>query len=140
MSTQARPSEVAWPTTRVCPDGAAWRSDEGSGSVLTLAVAAVVVVIAAVLGLLAQATAAHAHAQLVADLSALAAAHEAQRAAFGIPGAADPCGRARDVAVHNGGTLARCSEPRPGEVAVDATVATPLGVAHAAARAGPRPP
>ncbi|MBN9374638.1 MAG: hypothetical protein J0I40_04435 [Cellulomonas sp.] len=119
---------------------AGWRSDGGAGSVLTLAVGAVVVVLAVALGLLVQATGAHARAQLVADLSALAAAQQAQRAAFGIPGVGDPCGRARDVAVHNGGTLAHCSEPRPGQVAVDAVVTTPLGAAHVTARAGPRPP
>ena len=119
---------------------ALWRSDEGAGSVLTLAVGAVVVVLAVALGLLVRATGAHARAQLVADLSALAAAREAQRAAFGIPGAGDPCAKARDAAAHNGGTLSRCSEPRPGQVAVDAMVTTPLGAAHAAALAGPRPP
>ena len=116
------------------------RSDEGSGSVLTLAVAAVLVVLAVGLGLHVQATIAHTRAQLVADLSALAAAREAQRAAFGEPGAVDPCARAGEVAAHNGGVVVRCGAGAGGRVAIEATVAVPLGTARAHALAGPRPP
>ena len=117
-----------------------WRSDEGSGSVLTLAVAGVLVVLAVALGLCVQATVAHARAQLVADLSALAAAREVQRAAFGIPGAADPCTHAADVAAHDGGRLTTCEELPGGRVRVTAVVDTSLGDAHATALAGTRPP
>ena len=119
---------------------AGWRSDEGSGSVLTLAVAGVLVVLATALGLHIQATVAHARAQAVADLSALAAAREAQRKSFGEPGTAEPCARAAEVAIHNGGLVVRCAERTAGRVAVDATVSTPLGTARAEALAGPRPP
>lgn len=117
-----------------------WRSDEGAGSVLTLAVVAVLVVLAGTLGLYVQATVAHARAQLVADLSALSAARESQRAAFGEPGATDPCVRAAQVATHNGGRLTRCTRLAAGRVAVDATMSTPLGATRATALAGPRPP
>lgn len=121
-------------------DRAYGRPDEGSGSVLTLAVAGTLVVLAVALGLLVQATVARARAQLVADLSALAAAREVQRASFGEPGAEQPCTRAAAVATHNGGVVVRCAESTGGKVAVDVTVPTPTGVARASARAGPRPP
>jgi secretion/DNA translocation related TadE-like protein len=117
-----------------------WRSDDGSGSVLTLAVASVVIVLAAALALMLQATVAHARAQSVADLSALAAARAAQRTAFGdLPDPA-PCARAADVAAHNGGRVTACSELAAGRVRVDVAVRTPLGDARATARAGPRSP
>ena len=129
----ARRASAVSPRRRVC-----WRSDDGSGSILTLAVAGVVVVLAAALGLDVQATVARTRAQSVADLSALAAARQAQRAAFAAPGAVDPCGRAGEVAAHNGGTVVRCTERTGGEVAVEAAVSTPLGTAHATALAGAR--
>lgn len=115
-----------------------WRSDEGSGSVLTLAVAGVLVVLAVALGLCIQAAVAHARAQLVADLSALAAAREVQRVSFGVPGVADPCALAADVAGHDGGHLATCEELTGGRVRVTAVVETPLGAVHTSALAGPR--
>jgi secretion/DNA translocation related TadE-like protein len=114
-----------------------WRSDEGSGSVLTLAIAAVVVVLGAALAVQIQATVAHARAQAVADLSALAAAGTAQRAAFGEPVAADPCTLAAAVAAHNGGRLLTCEERDAGRVRVEAVVPTPVGSARAEALAGP---
>ena len=95
---------------------------------------------AVALGLCVQATVAHARAQLVADLSALAAAREVQRAAFGVPGAADPCTRAADVAAHDGGRLTTCDELTGGRARVTAVVETPLGAARATALAGVRPP
>lgn len=134
MSRRARRSDP------VGGRSATWRSDEGSGSVLTLAVAAVVVVLAAALGLCLQATVARARAQSVADLSALAAAREAQRAAFGEPSVPDPCGRAAEVARHNGGRMTACTELPAGVVGVDVAVPMSLGDARATARAGPRPP
>jgi len=115
-----------------------WRSDEGSGSVLTLAVAAVVLVLAAGIGLQIQATVAHARAQTVADLSALAAAREAQRAAFGEPAAVDPCARAAEVAAHNGGAVVSCGVRAGGDVVIEVAVAASVGTARAIARAGTR--
>ena len=114
------------------------RSDEGAGSVLTLAVAAVVLVLAAGIGLQIQAIVARARAQSVADLSALAAAREAQRSAFGEPGVADPCARATDVAAHNGGVVVSCSVRAGGEVVIEVAVAASVGTARAIARAGTR--
>ena len=114
-----------------------WRSDRGSGSVLTLAIAAVVLVLAAGMGLQIQATVAHARAQTVADLAALAAAGQVQRAAFGEPDSREPCTRAAEVAAHNGGRLASCREASGGRVRIEALVATPLGEARASALAGP---
>jgi len=116
-----------------------WRSDRGSGSVLTLAAACVVVVLAAALGLLAQAAQVRARAQSVADLSALSAAREAQRAAFGDPDAVEPCGRAGAVATHNGGRVAACTLLAAGRVRIEAVVAAPVGEAEASALAGPSP-
>lgn len=106
---------------------------------LVLAVAGVLVVLAVALGLCIRATVAHARAQAVADLSALAAAREGQRLAVGEPGV-DPCARATEVAVHNGGVVERCVEEPFGRVAVDAAVSTSLGAARGSALAGPRPP
>lgn len=117
-----------------------WRSDEGSASVLMLAVAATLVVLAVALGLLAQATVGRARAQSVADLSAIAAARAAQRSSVvGVAGA-EPCGLAAQVARHNGGTLTGCAESDGATVTVTATVPTPVGPARATARAAPRPP
>lgn len=114
------------------------RSDEGSGSVLALAVAGALVVLAVALGLVVQATVARARAQSVADLSALAAAREAQRAAFGEPGAVDPCVRAGEVAIRNGGRVAACEESGVGVVRVGVVVRAAVGEARARSRAGPR--
>jgi hypothetical protein len=108
--------------------------------VLTLAVAGVLVVLALALGLVVQATVAHARAQAVADLAALAGARDAQRAAFGSPSGVGPCGRAAQVATHNGGFVERCAEGAQGRVSVDAAVTGSVGTAHASAVAGPRPP
>jgi secretion/DNA translocation related TadE-like protein len=106
--------------------------------VLTLAVAAVLVVLATALGLLVQATVVRAHAQVVADLSALAAARSAQGAAFVEPVRAQPCARATEVAAHNGGIVMRCELRGAGVVAVEAAVTAPIGTARASAVAGPR--
>jgi secretion/DNA translocation related TadE-like protein len=100
----------------------------------------VVIVLAAALALMLQATVAHARAQSVADLAALAAARTEQRVAFGDPSAPEPCARAAEVAAHNGGRVTACSRLAAGRVRVDVAVPTPLGDARAAARAGPRSP
>ena len=113
------------------------RSDRGSGTVLTLAVAGAVLVLAVGLALLVQAVAAHARAQSVADLSALAAARQLQRATFGVPGSVDACTLAGEVAAHDGGRLSACQELPRGRVRVEALVRTSVGVARAAALAGP---
>lgn len=121
------------------------RCDEGSGTVLVLAVVAVVMVLAGLVAALASAQGARARAQTAADLAALAGA---QRVATpgGIPldaGAvdgADPCATARDVAARNGAGLRSCTAGVDGVVEV--TVAGRGGVmqgpaATASARAGP---
>ena len=117
--------------------GGRWRSNQGSGSVLTLAIAAVVLALAAALALQIQATVARARAQTIADLSALAGARAAQRAAFGEAGTSEPCARAAEVAAHNGGRLVSCAERDAARLQVEAVVATSLGEARAGALAGP---
>lgn len=112
-------------------------SDEGSGSVLTLAVAATLVVLAVALGLLSQATVVRAKAQAVADLSAIAAAQAAQRAVF-VGTGAEPCDRAAEVAKRNGGAITACDEGTAAVVAVTVEVHAGVGAVRAAARAGPR--
>lgn len=117
-----------------CP----WRSDQGSGSVLVLAVAGVLVVLAVALSLLAQATVARTRAQAVADLAAIGGARAAQAATLTGDTAVDACARARQVAAHNGGRLLACDEATGGVVSVGAAVATVVGDARGTARAGPR--
>ena len=109
--------------------------ERGSATVLTLAVGCVALVAAMVLAGAAQAYAAGARAQGIADLAALAGAAHAVR---GEPG----CAAARVVADRNGAQLLDC-EPAPGgflRVRVRTTAAVVLlggGRADAEARAGP---
>lgn len=114
--------------------------DRGAASVLVLTVAVALVTLAAALGLLVQGAVGRARAQSAADLTALAAARAAQRAAFEVPGARDPCAVAADVAVHGGGRLVSCDEGAGAVVRVDVAVDRGPVAFRATARAGPRPP
>lgn len=109
-----------------------------------VAVVAVVLVLAAGIGVLVRAQAARTGAQTAADLAALAAASSVAAP----PGVLldDPdsrpeavCGLADQVARRNGGTLERCEVRAGGVVQVTVTRGTPVGLATAMARAGPRP-
>jgi secretion/DNA translocation related TadE-like protein len=117
--------------------------DEGSGTVLVVALVAVVVVLAGLLGAVVSGQSASARGRAAADLAALGAA--ARIAAP--PGivldeaaieAADPCGTARKVAERNGTGLSACTVVGDGVVEVRVTVRTSVGPAVVSARAGPR--
>lgn len=122
------------------------RGDEGSGTVLVIALLAVAVVLAAALGTLGRAQVARGRAQAAADLSALAAAE-----AVAVPPgvwvtpealeAADPCGRAGATAERNGARVASCTAEPDGVVSVTVAVEGGRGLfsltATARARAGP---
>lgn len=119
--------------------------DEGSGTVLMLAVVAVVMVLAGLLGVLASAQGARVRAQTAADLAALAGAQRIATPSH-IPldtaavVAVDPCATARDVAARNGADLRSCAADADGVVEVTVTcrpggVVTTAG--KASARAGP---
>lgn len=120
--------------------------DEGSGTVLVIALLAVAVVLAAALGTLGRAQVVRGRAQAAADLAALAAA-EAVAVPPGVHvspealQAADPCGRARTTAERNGARLTSCSAEPDGVVSVTVSVdggRGPLALtATARARAGP---
>lgn len=116
--------------------------DRGSGTVLVLGLIAVVGVLAGLLGLVVGAQSARAHAQVTADLAALAAAGSIAAPTGMVVSddavsAADPCGQARAVAARNTGTIAACTVLPRGVVQVRVEVPVALGTAHAEARAGP---
>ncbi len=80
------------------PPGSQWRSEQGSATILTIALASIILG-AGVVGLtLVQAHLASAHAQTAADLAALA----------GASASSDPCRRAEAIAAANGVTLTDC--------------------------------
>lgn len=120
--------------------------DEGSGTVLVIALLAVALVLAAAVGTLGGAQVARGRAQAAADLAALAAADvvavppgvSATAAALR---AADPCARAVVTAERNGARVTSCVPGPGGVVAVTVTVdagSGPLATTAAArARAGP---
>lgn len=122
------------------------RGDEGSGTVLVVALLAVAVVLAAALGTLGRAQVARGRAQAAADLAALAAAG-AVAVPPGVPvapaaiEAADPCGRAVATAERNGARVTSCAAGADGVVSVRVSVdggRGPLALtATARARAGP---
>ena len=117
----------SWPTGR----GGGTR-DDGSGTVLLLALVAVALLVAAMLGLLASAQLARGRAQSAADLGALAGAASMLA---GRPG--DPCTAATEVVRRNGGRLASCVDEGGGVLTVRVVVASRTGSATASARAGP---
>jgi secretion/DNA translocation related TadE-like protein len=113
-----------------CPAG-----EQGSATLLVLALSTVVVLIGAVLASLGAVAVARHRAASVADLAALAAASRV------LDGPGPACDAARSVAASSGGTLTECR--LAGAIAeVTAQVRPPgrlghLGSATARARAGP---
>lgn len=121
--------------------------DEGSGTVLVIALLAVALVLAAAIGTLGGAQVARGRAQVAADLAALAAADvvalppgvtvtaEALRVA-------DPCARAVTVAERNAAKVTSCVADPGGVVTVTVAVDGGRGpfalTATARARAGPQ--
>ena len=93
------------------------RGDQGSGTVLLLALVAVALVVAAVLGLLASAQLARGRAQSAADLGALAGA---AGLLAGHPG--DPCATVAEVVRRNGGRLSSCTDEGAGVLTVRVVV------------------
>ncbi|KQS99403.1 Rv3654c family TadE-like protein [Cellulomonas sp. Leaf395] len=108
------------------------RGEEGSGTVLLLALIAVALVVAGLLGLLASAQLARGRAQTAADLGALAGA---SGLLAGQPG--DPCATVAEVVRLNRGRLSSCTDAGGGVVTVRVVVAAATGSATASARAGP---
>lgn len=109
--------------------------DEGSGTVLTLAILGVVTVVGLAVAGVAAAASARAVAQSAADLAALAGADSLLLTGGQEPAGA--CDRAREVAERNGAALEECA-PEPGSVVVvRVSRGTAIGPARAAARAGP---
>lgn len=114
----------------------AGRRDDGSATVLVLALVAVAGVLLLSLGLLAGSQAGRAAAQTAADLGALAAADAVAS------GRADPCAVAAIVAQRNNAQLSSCVIDSLGVVRVGAANPTRfagrnVGTAKATARAGP---
>ena len=106
--------------------------DQGSGTVLLLALVAVTLVVAGLLGLLGSAQLGRGRAQTAADLGALAGA---ARLLAGQPG--DPCPTAAEVVRRNGARLSSCTDEGAGVVTVRVAVRGSAGSATASARAGP---
>lgn len=106
--------------------------DQGSGTVLLLALVAVALVVAAMLGLLASAQLGRGRAQTAADLGALAGA---ARLLTGQPG--DPCATVAEVVRRNRARLSSCTDEGAGVVTVRVVVRGAAGAATASARAGP---
>lgn len=118
------------------------QSDAGSGTVLAIGLVAAIAVLAIALGAVGGVLIARSRAQTAADLAALSAA-----SAVSVPPgvslagdaelAADPCGRADEVAVRNAGRLTGCSVGPLGVVTVTVRVPHRLVPATARAVAGP---
>ena len=116
-------------------------SEEGSGTVLALAIIAALLVLTVVIAGLIGVVSANRRASAAADLSALAAADAYRRLTEG-----DPCKVAAELAERHGAHLESCTFPdRPEtvEVTVAVPVAGPMGVlgpARVRARAGAEHP
>ncbi len=123
----------------ICP--AEERSEEGSGTVLALAIIAALLVLTVVIAGLIGVVSANRRASAAADLSALAAADAYRGLTEG-----DPCAVAAELAERHGAHLESCTFPdRPEtvEVAVAVPVAGPMGMlgpARVRARAGAEHP
>jgi len=118
--------------------------DEGSGTVIAIALAGVVVLVGLVLAGVGAGVSARARAQSAADLAALAAGDVlatqlALAGADGPGGGEAACARASEVAARNGARLEGCVREPGSVVVVHVSRATPWGSALAGARAGPRP-
>ena len=115
--------------------------EEGSGTVLALAIIAALLVVTVVIAGLIGVVSANRRASAAADLSALAAADAYRGLTEG-----DPCAVAADLAERHGARLESCTFPdRPEtvEVTVVVPVAEPMGMlgpARARARAGAEHP
>lgn len=110
------------------------RDEQGSGSLLTVALAAVVLLLGVAGAFVTATVAAHRKAQAAADLAALAGAVELQRGG-------EPCARARGIAAANGAGLASC-EVVGSDLRVEVTLDGPAFAGYAwrltgRARAGP---
>ncbi|WP_456788900.1 Rv3654c family TadE-like protein [Cellulomonas sp. P5_C5] len=125
-------SDVQGPGIRQPGCARARRGEQGSGTVLLLALVAVALVVAAMLGLLASAQLARGRAQTAADLGALAGAAQLL---VGRPG--DACATVATVVRSNGARLTSCSDEGAGVVRVRVVVPGAAGSASASARAGP---
>ena len=115
--------------------------EEGSGTVLALAIIAALLVLTVVLAGLIGVVSANRRASAAADLSALAAADAYRGLTEG-----DPCAVAADLAERHGAQLESCTFPNRPET-VEVTVAVPvagpmsvLGPARVRARAGAEHP
>lgn len=118
-------------TVRGAP-GCGGAADQGSASVLMLAVVAALAVVALAVAMLAGTSAARTRAQAAADLAALSAGTAAMFAA------AVPCEIADETARRNGAVLVSCADEGAGVFVVSVRVPAPAGrVAGATARAGP---
>lgn len=119
------------------------RADEGSGSVLLLAVVLVALAMALVLAAFVQALAARSSVRAAADLAALVAASQIAipsgvvLAAGLSPDGVAACARAADVAQRNGAHMTACSTGAGRVVLVEVSRGTVWGVATASAAAGP---
>ena len=125
----------------MCPDPKTasenQRPEEGSGTVLALAIIAALLVLTVVIAGLIGVVSANRRASAAADLSALAAADAYRGLTEG-----DPCAVAADLAERHGAHLESCTFPNRPET-VEVTVAVPvagplgmLGPARVRARAG----
>ena len=129
----------------MCPDPKTasenQRPEEGSGTVLALAIIAALLVLTVVIAGLIGVVSANRRASAAADLSALAAADAYRGLTEG-----DPCAVAADLAERHGAHLESCTFPDRPET-VEVTVAVPvagpmgaLGPARVRARAGAEHP
>ena len=127
------------PTSKVSSENQ--RPEEGSGTVLALAIIAALLVLTVVIAGLIGVVSSNRRASAAADLSALAAADAYRGLTEG-----DPCAVAEDLAERHGAHLESCTFPdRPEtvEVTVAVPVAGPMGVlgpARVRARAGAEHP
>lgn len=112
--------------------------EQGSGTILVIALVLIVLVLTGVVVLLVQATVGSAKAATAADLAALAGADAARDLIVG-----EPCAVATEVATRNHAVLVNCSvsgaEADIVDVQTRVDLPAPLGPASARARAGPPP-
>jgi secretion/DNA translocation related TadE-like protein len=116
-------------------------SDRGSGTVLVLALVAAAGTVLLTISLLFLAETGRGAAQAAADLASLAAAGRLADTGPGVDDGAveQACALARQTAALNGCELVGCRYRGDGVVDVVAVRGTVVGVARAAARAGPSP-
>ena len=106
-------------------------SDEGSATVVAIAVLAATVVVGAAIAGVAGIATDRATARSAADLAALAGAYEVRRELGGATG--EPCDAARRTALANRATVTWCRVYGDGSVELEVA----SGGAQASARAGP---